>query len=68
MNAACLGTDSGVQFEQESKGGSTSTIKSSDLVFGSSTKSTQKLMNQMNSRGWTEDLVRNTVDNPYIPN
>lgn len=49
----------------EVEGGSTSTIKSSDLVFGSSTKSTQKLMNQMNSRGWTEDLVRNTVDNPY---
>ena len=45
--------------------GGTSTIKSSDLVFGSSTKSTQKLMNQMNSRGWTEDLIRNTVDNPY---
>ena len=22
-------------------------------------------MNQMNSRGWTEDLIRNTVDNPY---
>lgn len=43
----------------------TSTIKSSDLVFGSSTKSAQKLMNQMNSRGWTEDLIRNTVDNPY---
>lgn len=47
-----------------SKGG-TSTIKGSKLVFGSSTKSTQKLMNQMNSRGWTEDLIRNTIDNPY---
>ena len=46
-------------------GDGTSTIKGSDLVFGSSTKSTQKLMNQMNSRGWTEDLIRNTVDNPY---
>lgn len=45
--------------------GGTATIKSSELVFGSSTKSTQKLMNQMNSRGWTEDLIRNTVDNPY---
>ena len=45
--------------------GGSSTIKSSELVFGSSTKSTQKLMNQMNSRGWTEDLIRNTVDNPY---
>ena len=43
----------------------TSTIKGSELVFGSSTKSTQKMMNQMNSRGWTEDLIRNTVDNPY---
>ena len=28
-------------------------------------KSTQKLTNQMNGRGWTEDLIRNTVDNPY---
>lgn len=42
-----------------------SSIKSSELVFGSSTKSTQKLMNQMKNRGWTEDLIRNTVDNPY---
>ena len=23
------------------------------------------LMNQMNGRGWTEDLIRNTVENPY---
>lgn len=23
------------------------------------------VMNQMNSRGWTEDLIRNTVDYPY---
>lgn len=43
----------------------TSTIKSSDLVFGSSTKSAQKLMNQMDSRGWTEDLIKSTADNPY---
>ena len=34
-------------------------------MFGSGTKSTRKLMNQMNERGWTEDLIRNTVDNPY---
>ena len=40
-------------------------IKSTDLIFGSSTKSTQKLMNQMNSRGWTEFLIKDTVDNPY---
>lgn len=44
---------------------SISIIKNSDLVFGSSAKSTQKIMSQMNSRGWTEDLIRNTVDTPY---
>ncbi len=46
------------------KGGSDA-IKSADLVFGSSTKSAQKLLNQMNKRGWTEDLIKNTVDNPH---
>ena len=45
--------------------GDTATIKSSELIFGSSTKSTQKLMNQMNSRGWTDGAIKNTVDNPY---
>ena len=47
-----------------SKGG-TSSIKSADLIFGSSTKSKQKLMSQMDSRGWSEELLNNTVDNPY---
>lgn len=46
--------------------GNVNGIKSSDLIFGSSTKSTQKIMNQMNSRGWTDSLIRNTVDDPYI--
>ena len=41
------------------------TVRSNELVFGSSTKSTQKLSNQMSSRGWTEDIVRDTVDNPF---
>ncbi len=40
-------------------------INSSDLVFGSTTKSYQKLLNQMQNRGWTEDLIKDTVDNPY---
>lgn len=39
--------------------------RSNDLIFGSSTKSAQKLSNQMNSRGWTEDIIRDTVDNPF---
>lgn len=38
---------------------------SKDIVFGSDAKSTQKLTSQMNSRGWTENIVKNTVDNPY---
>ncbi|MCR5460118.1 MAG: hypothetical protein K6F51_09500 [Acetatifactor sp.] len=40
-------------------------IKSEDLIFGSNTKSAQKLANQMSRRGWTEDLVKQTVDAPY---
>jgi len=36
-----------------------------DVKFGSSTKSAQKVNNQMVKRGWTEDVVRNTVDKPY---
>lgn len=39
--------------------------KSDDLIFGSNTKSYQKLSNQMKSRGWTEELIKNTVDSPY---
>jgi RHS repeat-associated protein len=35
------------------------------IEFGSDTKSTQKLSNQMTQRGWTERTVRNTVSNPY---
>lgn len=39
--------------------------RSSKLVFGSKTKSNQKLSKQMKSRGWTEELIRDTVDNPF---
>ncbi|MCM1161736.1 MAG: hypothetical protein NC412_10975, partial [Roseburia sp.] len=56
--------DSGTSPDSGKKSGSTS-IKSTDLIFGSNTKSTQKLINQMNSRGWTESLIKDTVDNPY---
>ena len=40
-------------------------INANNLRFGSNTKSTQRLENQMASRGWTRDSVRNTVDSPY---
>lgn len=40
-------------------------IPSDELVFGSETKSATKLANQMNSRGWTPDSVKSTVDNPF---
>uniref|UniRef100_UPI00272D5A71 colicin E5-related ribonuclease n=1 Tax=uncultured Bacteroides sp. TaxID=162156 RepID=UPI00272D5A71 len=39
--------------------------RSSQLVFGSSTKSAQKLSRQMSSRGWTKGLIKDTVDNPF---
>ena len=42
-----------------------SNVRSGKLVFGSSTKSTQKLSNQMNNWGWTEELIGDTIDNPY---
>jgi hypothetical protein len=35
------------------------------IEFGSDTKSTQKLIDQMDQRGWTESSVRNTVNNPH---
>ncbi len=40
-------------------------ISSSEVIFGSDTKSAQKLASQMSSRGWTEELVKATIDNPY---
>lgn len=41
------------------------TIDGEDLVFGSEAKSEKKLRKQMEKRGWTEDSVKETVDNPY---
>jgi len=38
---------------------------SSKVKFGSNTKSSNKLNNQMNSRGWTKESVKDTIDNPY---
>ena len=38
---------------------------SDELTFGNKTKSNTKLLNQMQQRGWTEQLVKETVDNPY---
>ena len=44
---------------------SSSSIRSVDLIFENSTKSAQRLKNQMNDRGWTEELVKNTIESPY---
>ena len=41
-------------------GGSGSSVR-----FGSDAKSGQRLANQMSQRGWTEDTVRSTVNNPH---
>ncbi|MCL2286761.1 MAG: hypothetical protein FWC32_10425, partial [Firmicutes bacterium] len=38
---------------------------SADIVFGSATKSAQKLADQMARRGWNESSVINTIRNPH---
>lgn len=58
-----LGT--GLAVEATKNQSTASDGRSSKLVFGSSTKSAQKLSRQMSSRGWTEDLIRDTVDSPF---
>lgn len=47
-------------------GNGTSAIKGFELVFGDSPRSVQKFLNQMTGKGWTVDLVRNTVERPYM--
>lgn len=42
-----------------------SSITGDAVVFGSATKSEEKVRRQMERRGWTEEDVRQTVDNPY---
>lgn len=45
--------------------GKANSITSKDIIFGSDTKSAQKLSNQMSNRGWTKELVENIVDDSY---
>lgn len=40
-------------------------VRSERLVYGSNTKSAHKLHSQMSRRGWTEDLINDTVDHPF---
>ena len=47
------------------KGGSGTKIKGKDIIFGSEAKSAEKLANQIAKRGWTKDLIMDTVDNSY---
>ena len=39
--------------------------KGKSIKFGSNVKSSDKLNRQMTNRGWTQDSVRDTVDNAY---
>lgn len=39
--------------------------KSEDVRLGSDTKPSQKLINQMERRGWSEESFRETIDSPY---
>ncbi|EAC6871786.1 transposase [Listeria monocytogenes] len=40
-------------------------IKSDNIKFGSSVKSTKKVNNQMKKRGWSEESVKSVVDHPH---
>ncbi|MBC2186119.1 transposase [Listeria sp. FSL L7-0253] len=40
-------------------------IKSDNIKFGSSVKSTKKVNNQMKKRGWGEESVKSVVDHPH---
>ena len=61
--------DPNIQFSTAQGGGSgnsgTRKTKGEDVKFGSDVKPEPKLANQMKSRGWTEQSVRDTVDSPY---
>ena len=50
---------------QNGNEGASSTKPSKEVIFGSETKSAEKLANQISKRGWTKDLVIDTIDNPY---
>ena len=41
---------------------------SADDLADDMTKTARKLMSQINNRGWTENLIKDTVDNPYTLN
>ncbi|MBE6008655.1 MAG: hypothetical protein E7235_05600 [Lachnospiraceae bacterium] len=40
-------------------------INSSNIVYGSNTKTSQKLSNQILTRGWSKNLIGETVDIPF---
>lgn len=55
------GTASGTVSGSESG----SEVTGDDLQFGGLSKKKEKLENEMESRGWTEEDVKDTVENPY---
>ncbi|MBC1613021.1 hypothetical protein HB937_06570 [Listeria welshimeri] len=50
---------------KKAKKASGGNIKSDDIKFGSSVKSTKKVNNQMKKRGWSEESVKSVVDHPH---
>ncbi|OLQ22440.1 hypothetical protein AJQ09_11525 [Listeria seeligeri] len=51
--------------EKSTEKASGGNIKSDDIKFGSSVKSTKKVNNQMKKRGWSEESVKDVVDYPH---
>ncbi|MBC1362812.1 hypothetical protein HB797_00950 [Listeria welshimeri] len=50
---------------KKAKKASGGNIKSDDIKFGSSVKSTKKVNNQIKKRGWSEESVKSVVDHPH---
>ena len=50
---------------QDAAGACGDRITGKDIIFGSEAKSSRKLASQISKRGWTKDLVMDTVENPY---
>ena len=62
-NAQTSGTTA--QHTNRATGQSGASITGENIVFGGNAKPPQRLANQMTQRGWTQDSVRHTIDNPH---
>lgn len=53
------------QFKKYSNSDTGEDISSKNIQYGSNSKSSNKLSSQMDARGWTKEIIEDTVDNPF---